>query len=70
MISANNVFLFWSTGAAVLREVSGGLGEAVAVVLLAQRPLRGRPATCRKQLSGLRQVLLEPSLPGQDTQEA
>ena len=53
----------------MLREVFRRLGEALAVILPSQRPMRGGPATRREQLPGLRQVLLEPGLPGQDTQK-
>ena len=53
----------------MFREVSGRFREAVAVVGLVERLVRNSPATCRKQLPGLRQVLLKSSLPGQDTQK-
>ena len=56
-------------GPAMLRKVPRGLGEEVAVVVPVERPLRGCAPPCREQLPGLRQVLLQPGLPGQDPQE-
>ena len=56
--------------ACLLREVPRRSGKTVGRVGHAQRPPRGRLATRQRQLPDVRQVLLQPGLPGQDTEKA